>query len=454
MKENNTFTSNQKLIILLSFILVIIISSLLTLSISVFVIQIFLVSITLFFCFQYDYKTSQLMLIIFCVSLIYIFFIYYANIKYYGSPYYLGGSDDLKFEQWGYLVYESNIYNPRKLIEFNVLDKYHNSPFFPIYIARIIQFSKLFDGYTTFIPRIMNAYYLVWICLIVQYFLKKYTYLSKKSIYYSLAFFSLMPNIQYINSHVFRDTFNLLQVLWIVLLIDIILTKKNYLMKIICFILLPLSLYTTYYVRVNSLLFVGIAVLLILKTRFKIKLIYFIVISLVLLLCTDLLDIFKIEYYIKTYSQYLSHLAGDGLSKYVFNTPLLPFGIFLRALYALISPFPNFFGLFQDNSKLLLDVLQCMINIGVVIQILALPFLLKRIFNFDWLTLIFLSWFLAISVSTFTFRHFQFFYPFFTAICVDGYMKSNKNTRSILIAMSIFFSTFLCTIYFAIKFFL
>lgn len=452
MEENKALNPNQKLIISSGFMFVIILSSILTFSFSVLVLQVIMGLITMYFCFKTDYKTAKLWLSICSISLLFVFMVFLANQTYYGQPYYIGGSDDFSFEQQGLSIYKSGIYNPSKIMESRIIGQFHNSPAFPAYIAMLIGFAKNFGGYTTFLPRIANVYFLIWICMIVNYLLFKYSNLSKKSIYFSLAFFAFMPNIQFINAHVFRDTFNLLQVLLIALLSDFFLSKTRYGLKILSIIFLPILLYFTYYTRINSLVFAGIIILLMLSTLYKIKTRYIIIGIIPLLLFSNFLETFRVAYFIENYSRYVSNIAGDGLSRIVFNRPLLPLGVIFRVIYAFITPFPNFFLLFKDTSKLLLDIIQLLIYLGVLIQIFAVPFIVKRSLKFDWLSLTFMSWFLSIIVTTFTFRHFLLFYPFMSAIAVDGFFRTNINSRKVILFLTTLSIIGLGMMYVVIKF--
>jgi hypothetical protein len=454
MEQDKSLNINQMLIILSGFTFIIIISSILTFSFPVFILQLILGLITLLFCIKTDYKTALMWLSIFGISMIFIFIIYLANKFYYGVPYYNGGSDDLKFEQWGLDVYNSGYYDPSKIIKYEILGQYHNSPFFPSYIAMLIQFSKLIGGYTTFLPRVANVYFLIWICMILKYFLSKYTNLSNKTIFYSIVFFAFMPNIQYINSHIFRDTFNLLQVLLIVLLVDVLLTNNNYILKIIDIILLPFMIYTAYYTRISSILFAGVLILLMIIDIYKIKKRYVFIVIIPIILLSDLLEIFRFSYFIKTYSSYVSDIAGDGLSKFIFNQPLFPLGIIFRSFYAFITPFPNFFELFKDTSKILFDIVQLFIYLGVLTQILAIPFIIKRSLKLDLLSLVFLGWFMAVIITTFTFRHVLLYYPFMAAIAVDGYINTEPYNQKIMTFISILITISFGIIYISLKQFL
>ena len=58
------------------------------------------------------------------VSLVFVFLVYYGNQFYYGNPYYIGGSDDLNFENWGYDVYDANLFLPHNVIKNKYSDRY------------------------------------------------------------------------------------------------------------------------------------------------------------------------------------------------------------------------------------------------------------------------------------------------------------------------------------------
>lgn len=453
MIDNKQLDINQKITIIISILIIISISSILSLSVSVFVMQVFLGIITIPLILRRDYKTSKLYLIILLISILFIFLVYYANQLYYGNPYYIGGSDDLRFEQWGFDIYNSNIYMPHKVMKLGIIGMYHNSPFYAVFIALLIKFSSLFGGYNSFLPRFMNAYFLIWVCMIIEYLLKKYTNLSKRAILLTIAGFAMMPNIQYINSHVFRDTLNMLQIFLIILTFERIFSNRNFLHKISNIFILPILVYITYYTRVNSLAFAGVIILLTISEFFNIKKRYIALTIVPLIFASDILNILGLERFIKGYSSYVLNIAGDGLSSFVFRQPLLPLGVVFRVLYAFITPFPNFFGLFKDSSKLLFDFVSLLIYLGVMVQVLVVPFIIKRIFKFDWLSFSFLSWFLAVIISTFTFRHVIFYYPFMVAVAVDGYLKTKLKTRKVILFLSSF--TVICfgLIYLSLKVF-
>ncbi len=451
---NSILIKETKLMILLSMMLCVILSSILAFSFAVFIMQLFLASITFPMIIKRDYKIAKLYLIIFIISLIFVFLIYIANNLYYGSPYYIGGSDDINFENEGRLIINSGMISPSKILESGIIGKWHNATFYSVYISILIKISDYLGGYSTFLPRILNIYFLIWCCILLEYLLKKYANFTTQNTYISIALFSLTPNVQYINSHVFRDTFNLLQILLIIYLFDKLFSNKNYTRKILYIALLAFLIYITYYTRKNALAFAGAVCIFIIGEKFRINKIYIIIFIILIVVMGNVLGVMSLSGFIESYRVYVLGIAGDGLSRYVFGQSLLPWGIFLRAFYAFIIPFPNFFRLFKDPTKILFDLVSFLIYLGVLIQILVIPFIIKRIIKFDWLSLSFLSWFLAVIISTFTFRHVILYYPFMVAVAVDGYLNTPSNNRKLILFLSGISAFCFGLIYISLKLFL
>jgi len=158
----------------------------------------------------------------------------------------------------------------------------------------------------------------------------------------------------------------------------------------------------------------------------------------------------KVRYYIDTYSQYL--VKEPGMSNYIFNQPLLPFGIVMRFFYCLLSPFPNFLSLFNGLNCVLLDAPRLLIYC-IVCQILLVLFILKRLFEFDWLAFSFRLCYLAVVCTTFTFRHLVFYYPFMVTLAVDGYRSSSRGRRKCVFWYWAIISSMLGSKYFCFKLF-
>lgn len=128
MANNKAVHINQKLSILIIVSLIISISSILTFSIAVLVMQVMFGLFMVLIMLSKEYKKLKKYILILIISIIFVFFVYNANLSYYGQPYYTGGSDDLKFENWGLDIYHSNIYMPHKIMKLGIAGQFHNSP--------------------------------------------------------------------------------------------------------------------------------------------------------------------------------------------------------------------------------------------------------------------------------------------------------------------------------------
>lgn len=451
MNTFNRKSYNEKIIIAILFIILSLLSSLLTLSFSVLFLQLLFISFTIPLIIKRDPKIAKIYLLIYFVSFFFVFLVYNGNLIKYDTPYYIGGSDDLMFEVLGLAVYDSKVFNPGILIDLGIVPYGHNSTFFLVYIALLIGFSEIFDGYSTFLPLIANIYYLLWVIMLLEYFLKKYAKFNDVKIRLTVLVFGITPNIQYINSHVFRDTFNLLQIFLLVYLFDKLLTRTNFGRKLFQVIIFIIIIYATYYTRTNALVFASVVCLFIIGHKLKIKKRYLLLSTVPLLAFIDFASTIRLESYIDGYSNYVSDQAGEGLSSFIFNQPLIPFGIVLRAVYAFIIPFPNFFSLFNDLNSILYDFVMLLIYIGVIFQIIATPFVVKRIIKFDWLAACFLVWFIAVISTTYTFRHIMLYYPFLCAMIVDGIMEASKNERKLIVFFSTLGALLLAIVYIFLK---
>lgn len=422
--KNEKINSFFALIVIL---FAIILSSVCSLSFTIFFTQIIFASFTVLFISKKPPLSQKIYLIIFLTSLTFVFLLYYSYILHYGNPYYIGGSDDLSFEQNAEIVKHYGLINPARVLKTGIIGQFNNSSFYAVYISLIMRLSEYFGGYSTLIPRIFNVYFLIWICLIFEYLLKKYASFSDAKTAISVAVLALTPNIQYINSHNFRDTLNLLQIFLIILLFDKIFSKGKVSLRLLYTLLIVLAIYITFFTRVNSLAFAFLLCLFMVSYKMNIKIIYIIIAALPLIIFGNILEVLRVQDYIDHYSNYVRNIAGDGLSSFIFNKPLIPVGFILRIIYAFMIPFPNFIGLFKTESKILIDFIMMFIYFGVIIQFLSIPFVVKRLLKIDWISLSFIATFLSVILSTFTFRHIVFYYPFMVAVAVDGFSASSKN---------------------------
>lgn len=426
-------------------------ATILTGSMFLLIVNLILALITIPIIMRKERKTAKVYFVIFCISILFMFIVYGGNSLYYSSPYFNGGSDDLNFEKQAEIMSNANIYSPSKILKSGLIGQFHNSPFFVTYISIIVKLSSFFGGYSTFIPRFLNIYFLIWSTLIIEYLLKIHSKMSMEKIRSSLALFALTPNIQYINAHVFRDTMNLFQILAIMYLYDNVLNNRKWLTKFIDIIIIFVLIYSIFYTRESALIFTAAGCLFITFEKMKIKQKYALIPFLLLFVGVNSYLSISISRFVTTYTDYLVELSS-GFSRIVFSQPLLPFGVIIRAFYAFVSPFPNIFGLFQSDRKIILDLITILSSLGLIIQITLFPFIIKRIRKIDFLTVLFLTFFIGVITTTFTFRHIILYYPFLIAIGVDEF-KSKTKTKNLLIFSTFFISIFLGIIYVILKVF-
>lgn len=439
------FTKLRDGLALVIMVAMILLSSLLASSFSVFAFHLLLFSLTLGFVQLTNKQHVFVYAIILAVSLSFVLLVYQGNQQAYGVPYFNAGSDDLYFEINGHLVAKAGFLAPSKLLG-TVLNVYDDASFFAVILSLLVRFSEFFDGYSTFLPRILNAYSLVWILMIIEYLLDKHGGFSLEALRMTLLVVGLSPNIQYINAHIFRDTVNFLQVLMIVLVFDKVVSSRN--LRVAYLAMLVPLVYMTFYTRANSLVFAAGLCLIISNEWLGVKKRYLLLGLAGLVLFSGFLEKIRFYTYISIYSDYLS---GGGLSDYVFRVPVLPFGVVLRAAYALISPLPLFSNLFMEPQRTILDILRTLTNLGVIIRIVFIPFIVKRVFKFDWLSMSFLCCFLGVIMTTFTFRHVLFYFSFMVALGVDGYLGSTKKVRALLLLVGMFLPLILGLLYSLLK---
>jgi len=136
-----------------------------------------------------------------------------------------------------------------------------------------------------------------------------------------------------------------------------------------------------------------------------------------------------LKYFNLYYSPYLVGLGREGgLASKIFALQLFPLGLILRILYGLVSPVPsallNIVGIPFDVDSFGIAFQ----SIGTILQIMSIPFF---VFS-DWTehkteALVFWVLFLGIVVTTFTFRHFIFIYPFMVLLIISRVSQMSMN---------------------------
>lgn len=372
---------------------------------------------------------------IYFVSVVLMLVIYFGYIAEYGTPYFGGGSDDLAFEVNAKYVIDNNYILPEQLSEDPQL-QFHNSKGFLWILSWIMRVSDIFGGYHTITFRVLNVYFLLALSILVfRSFENNYQFTFKQNltVLYAMALF---PNVQYISLHVFRDTISILLLFSLFFLWDSFFDtkriKKRSYKKTIIFTFL--FFYVAYWIRHENIIFMGAILLfsLLLKNK-KLSIRNFILFFLTAIIGITLVESFNLWELVGAFNErYTEHKLeiSDGLSNIVFSIPIFPLGIFIRMVYALISPVPVTVLQFTDMFANVKTFFNVIIGVGVIVQIYLLPYLFKNIKETDKFALSFIILLMGIAVTTFTFRHFIMLYPFMIILIFRKFFKTGKVERN------------------------
>lgn len=374
---------------------------------------------------------------VFCISVFLMLILYNGYIEKYSVPYFLGGSDDLHFEQAADYFSSQGYLLPSDLTQDSQF-YYNNYSGFVWILSWIMRFSDLIGGYHTIAFRILNVYFLIAISILVFKYFSKNNNFTMKQNFIVLYFVSLFPNTLFITFHVFRDTLNVLILFLIFYIWDCIVSenKKATALYLIAIIITVFLTYVSYWVRAQNIFFIIAILYLCIFLKDKILSIktsgIFFFIAIIGLYLLNYLDITRqLMKFSENYSNYLLE-NSSGLSQMIFSVDLFPYGIILRSVYGLVSPLPvsilQITKIFDDINIFF----EFIISIGVVIQIYLLPYLIMNVKRVDKVTICFLLFFLAMIITTFTFRHYILIYPFMTILIFRQYFKTPERVRSIL----------------------
>lgn len=354
----------------------------------------------------------------------------------FGSPYYIGGSDDLDFEQFSKLCIYEGRFTPVQVYRGFY---WYNSVGYLWVLSWIMRLANLVGGYHTFVGRIFNVYILLQIGLLaVRYYRLHNKDCSKLKQLFLLV--TIFPNAIYITGHVFRDTLAVCLVFYCFIKFDLFsfvknesngIKRKKYIFDIIK-ILLAAGL--AVFIRTQSLLLIifsfGITYILNKRATARRVFLYLIIgFVFVVTVMKPILSMFDL--YTSYYYDYMANKPSIGFSSVIWKLPLIPFGFFVRILYGLASPFPNgvleIWYLFEDP----LVFINVFISIGTLFQILCLPYIFFRSKKRSSSYYMFILTFLMVVLTTFTFRHFLYVYPFMWIEMV-GQRTYTSNYRKVI----------------------
>ena len=322
----------------------------------------------------------------------------------YGSPYYMGGSDDLRsFEVPAQQLINGfgKAMNSFEVIISIIINNPTSSNIGYIFIvAFFMKIGDYIDSYYTIVPIFFNSFILSIISLINKEISLKYFKFSLHRSYTIMIITAIFPLIVFMNSHVFRDTlFNLTLILSIYITVIQVRLKLLWIFSIlfsICFLrieYLPLILFNLFilpqYLDFSIKYY----------KSFKMKLLYIIIFIFSLFTILILYKYNIIEYVIlriQYYDKIRSELSGK-FSNYIFKLPMY-LRIPSKFIFLLINPTPSYGSVEQSY-----------IGTGTLIQLFFTPVTFIGIYlglaNKNYIAFVFVLLFLMIGFISVDSRH-------------------------------------------------
>jgi len=364
--------------------------------------------------------------LVFLFNIICIIGIYFVYSTRYGLPYYLGGSDDLYYETMArYFAERFGLFDYGQM-HYQVIAPWQHGGY--IYLVSLLyRLGSILGGFHTLFPRILNGFLLSLISSM------SYSIMSKLGIPFKVAkrssiILGCMPIMVYISSHTFRD---ITIIFLLVLLLYYITCEMRSIWDLRKLLITTAIAYISLlYIYESRPVFAPVTILFLLvvlywkfgfqsemkslSTSNLTRLILFAVGAVAFIGFSFQTIAEKFFWYTSTYSDYILS-ESTGLGRYVFEQPLLPFGLAARLLYLSVYPLPV---LSSEVERLLL-------SLGTAIQIIYLPFLLTGAFQMMkqklfHIPIAFTLFFVGVASTTFTFRHIVLFYPFAFIMIVYG----------------------------------
>lgn len=377
------------------------------------------------------------------IAFIWMAFQYFCLIEKFGKPYF--AMDDENYEHFAKQFYNSGSYLLNQVPHIRE-DITNNRGYYWI-ISWMMRLSENFGKYHTISPRVLNIYLWISVCSLTYKFLRlDDQFFDARQARIVCSILAIFPNALYISSFVYRDT------LCIFLMIVIIYNAKTLLMTLesgnmfavsLKLIGIAIACYILFYTRSKILVLVAgiIAINFLMggnQSHLALKRILLVMIFALVGLVT-LRD--ELESYMSSYSFYTLYAEGSGssggLSSFIFQTPILPFGFILRSIWGMVVPFPG--EIFQDNFHLFpaYSAMRLIIYLGTILQIICVPYAIKSFIKLDKNAISWLLTYWMVVLVTFTFRHFIMTYPFLSVEIYYGIkgVRREKITKNSLLIL-------------------
>jgi hypothetical protein len=385
----------------------------------------------------------NLVLLLCILSMAYTYLAYDIEM---GRPYYIGGSDDLGYEEAAALAVEKSAYTVNSLIEKNVIPRYHNSPLFVLLISYIIRVTNVLGGFHTMVPRILNIFLFIFSVLLTLRIGRELKLISDKNEQWFIIGLGLFPNAVFISVFVFRDimlTFLLVSFVYSVITIS----RRSPIRQFITLLWIGIILYCVFYLRTMFIAtFLVGAVAYLFRNSDRIINTSIIVVLIIILMVGTSIPL--IGEYINNYYGYLAETSTGGLSERVFSLGFSPLGLGLRTLYGLVTPFPSFFSF---SIMEYISNIQSMLSIGTILQIFFFPFVVLGLRKNNFIKVMYLVTFLQYILLTFTFRHLVAVYPFQALLIGAGIEDASSSQKVINFAVISSILMGGCVLYLALK---
>ncbi len=398
-------------------------------------------------CLFFERTSAKLYLTVYNFSVLVSLFFYYILIFNYGVPYYLGGSDDMAYENTSkYVLLYEKWYNPISLLKSGYISQYHNSVGYVITLAALRKISECIGEFHSIVPKILNSFVLA-LSTCLLYKILRLFFEKGKALIASYSY-GLYPILLYFSAHSFRDVIIAFLFLIVIYRLEVKPLFGKYL-----FISLLFLIVCSYIMMFYRSAFVPILILLFLVRMYLIRYKKEINFSLImpLLIFSFFFFLYAKDWIISlselgsNYSEYRLGLS-QGISRLIFTIPIFPFGFILRYLY-MIFPF-----LIPSDATLKF------LFLGQIFQYFLIPFLLlgswqigKKHSSFRFYILFIHVFILIIALTTFTNRQLTVIYPFFIATSIIYMLSISRKRRIRIIGFEIMLFLFIFTAYLFLK---
>lgn len=419
----------------------------------------------LFFCQRgISKRTAWTISAILLVLSFVVVVVYFGQIAEIGIPYSTLGNDDYNFE----LIALPKLLSSGKLtlssIKHMYIERGNTSRGFILILVWMDYISRPFGGYHTLMIRMFNMYLWLSVGVLAVKYMLRHGYGDDKQCRYVLYAITLFPNSVFISAHCYRDTIVAFIMFLLVFMWDGLVyatadrnkriqcsemystadslgnsivynsrVKTSTITRYSITVILSLPLvYYCYYIRAESIFInlanVVVCVLVNSKKDISVKKLgWGILVTIGVIMIFNQLDFMsKFTGKVELYTAFRKETTKGGLSNYIFATPLLPFGIVLRLLWAMVCPFPGNLINISTVFDSVAAFFSILISIGVIWQIMNYGLAFEGAKDKDKVFFLYLMNLVIVSVTTFTFRHFLMMYPYLMILIARGRISTSK----------------------------